>query len=72
MQTAQELLERMASFDPGDALVLSVYLDMRPHATGENPALRHAQVILKDRLRTIEILETQGDRSVMTITEDGP
>ena len=25
-----------------------------------------------NRLRTIEILETQGDRSVMTITEDGP
>lgn len=54
MQTAQELLEKMASFDPGDALVLSVYLDMRPHAVGESPAIRHAQVILKDRLRTIE------------------
>src|SRR5690242_199368 len=54
MQTAQDLLEKMASFDPGDALVLSVYLDMRPHATGESPGARHAQVILKDRLRTIE------------------
>ncbi|HEU4782812.1 MAG TPA: hypothetical protein VFS83_05685 [Ktedonobacterales bacterium] len=54
MQTARELLEKMASFDPGDALVLNVYLDMRPHATGESPGVRHAQVILKDRLRTIE------------------
>ncbi len=26
----------------------------------------------RDRVRTIEIIETQGDRSVMTITEDGP
>ena len=25
-----------------------------------------------NRVRTIEIFETQGDRSVMTITEDGP
>ena len=48
MQTAQELLEKMASFDPGDALVLSVYLDMRPHAVGESPALRH---VLADGLK---------------------
>ena len=26
----------------------------------------------RDRVRTIEIVEMQGDRSVMTITEDGP
>ena len=42
MQTAQELMERMAGFDPGDARVLSIYLDMRPQATGENPAVRPA------------------------------
>ena len=54
MQTAQQLMERMARFDPGDALVLSVYLDLRPHTTGENPAVRPALTILKDRLRTIE------------------
>ena len=54
MQTAQELMERMAGFDPGDARVLSIYLDMRPQATGENPAVRPALTILKDRLRTIE------------------
>jgi ribosomal protein L30E len=54
MQTAQELLRRLATFDPGDALVLSIYLDLRPHTTGENPAIRTADIFLKDRLRTIE------------------
>jgi ribosomal protein L30E len=54
MGTAQQLLRDLARFDPGDALVLSVYLDMRPHTTGENPAIRSAQIVLKDRLREIE------------------
>ncbi len=54
MQTARELLRKMANFDPGDALVLSIYLDMRPHATGENPALRTSDIVLKDRFREIE------------------
>lgn len=54
MQTAQQLLAKLARFDPGDALVLSVYLDMRPHTTGESPGMRPALTILKDRLRTIE------------------
>lgn len=54
MQTAQELLRKLALLDPGDALVLSVYLDVRPHTTGENPAMRTAYVVLKDRLRVIE------------------
>ncbi|HEX8730420.1 MAG TPA: hypothetical protein VF725_00060 [Ktedonobacterales bacterium] len=34
--------------------VLSVYLDWRPEATGERPAIRAARVIVKDRLRQIE------------------
>jgi ribosomal protein L30E len=54
MQDVRHLLRRLASFDPGDALVLSVYLDMRPHATGENPAQRTGLTVLKDRLRAIE------------------
>lgn len=54
MQTAEELLLKLARLDPGDALVLSVYLDMRPHTTGENPAVRPALIVLKDRLREIE------------------
>lgn len=34
--------------------IVSAYLDMRPQATGERPALRAARVILRDRLRKIE------------------
>jgi hypothetical protein len=26
----------------------------------------------QNRVRTIEVIESQGDRSVMTISEDGP
>lgn len=54
MKTAHELLQKLAGFDTQGALVLSIYLDMRPHATGENPALRTSDVVLKDRLREIE------------------
>lgn len=42
---------------PSDARylpVLSVYLDWRPEATGERPAIRAARIVLKDRLRQIE------------------
>lgn len=34
--------------------VLSVYLDLRPQAQGERPAVRASRVILKERLRQIE------------------
>lgn len=54
MQTARELLQKLAQADPGDGLVLSIYLDMRPHTTGERPAYRTALTFLRDRLRTIE------------------
>lgn len=54
MQTAKELLQKLAKFEPDEALVLSVYLDMRPHTTGENPGQRTAHTILKDRFREIE------------------
>lgn len=54
MHTAQQLLRMLATFDPGDALVFSLYLDLRPQTTGENPALRTAQIFLKDRTRAIE------------------
>jgi len=54
MQTAQDLLQTLARVDLGDALVLTVYLDLRPHTTGENPGMRVAHTVLKDRLRDIE------------------
>jgi ribosomal protein L30E len=48
----RDLLRQLAQFDPGDALVLSVYLDMRPH--GDSPAIRPSLVMLTDRFRQIE------------------
>lgn len=54
MQTARELLQKLAKVDPGDGLVLSVYLDMRPDITGEQPAYRPAFTFLKDRFRKLE------------------
>jgi peptide chain release factor subunit 1 len=44
----------LAELEPGELPVLSIYLDMRPHATGENPAVRARIVILRNRLREIE------------------
>lgn len=46
--------EQLLAIEPGDPPTLSVYLDMRPHETGENPGLRHSLSELKDRLRAIE------------------
>lgn len=50
----REQLRRLAEWEPGTVPVLSIYLDMRPQATGEKPAMRTGLVILKDRLREIE------------------
>jgi peptide chain release factor subunit 1 len=44
----------LAELGPGELPVLSVYLDMRPHAAGESPARRAGIVMLEDRLREIE------------------
>jgi ribosomal protein L30E len=52
MQQVRDLLRQLAKFDPGNALVLSVYLDMQPH--GGTPAVRPAQLMLTDRFRQIE------------------
>ncbi len=52
MQQVRDLLRQLAGFEPGDALVLSVYLDMRPH--GANPTIRPSLTMLKDRFRQIE------------------
>ena len=52
MQHVQDLLRQLANFDAGDALVLSVYLDMRPHS--DSPAIRSSLIMLTDRFRQIE------------------
>lgn len=54
MRDVRQALRALAELEPGDLPLLSVYLDMRPHATGENPALREGVLILRDRLREIE------------------
>ena len=33
----REQLRQLAAMEPGDLPVLSVYLDLRPQATGETP-----------------------------------
>ncbi|HEY8284940.1 MAG TPA: hypothetical protein VIJ28_11200 [Chloroflexota bacterium] len=50
----RDLMRQLAAFEPGTEPVLSVYLDMGPHETGENPAVRTGLIVLKDRLRQIE------------------
>jgi stalled ribosome rescue protein Dom34 len=49
-----ETLRRLADVEAPDLPVLSVYLDMRAHATGGRPGERAGLVILRDRLREIE------------------
>lgn len=50
----RDLLHRLAAIEPSNLPVLSVYLDLRPQATGQNPAIRSGLIVLKDRLREIE------------------
>lgn len=50
----EELLRKLAEFPPTEMPVLSVYLDMRPQATGRNPGVRSGEIVLKDRLHEIE------------------
>lgn len=50
----EELLRKLAELAPTDMPVLSVYLDMRPQATGRNPGVRSGEIVLKDRLHEIE------------------
>lgn len=38
--------EELLAIEPGDPPTLSVYLDMRPQETGENPGLRHSLIEL--------------------------
>ncbi len=50
----RELIRRLAEMEPSDLPVVSVYLDMRPQATGESPGRRSGEILLKDRLRELE------------------
>jgi peptide chain release factor subunit 1 len=48
-----DVLRRLAEIDAGELPLLSIYLDVRPEATGERPALREGLIVLKDRLHEI-------------------
>jgi hypothetical protein len=50
----QSRLRRLAEIEEFDLPILSIYLDMRPQATGQAPGRRAALVVLRDRLRDIE------------------
>ena len=50
----KELIKKLAEFAPTEMPVLSVYLDMRPQATGGTPGVRSGEIVLKDRLYEIE------------------
>lgn len=50
----ENLMRKLAELEPTEMPVLSVYLDMRPQATGESPGLRSGEIVLKDRLHEIE------------------
>ena len=50
----ENILSDLAEFEPTEMPVLSVYLDMRPQATGANPGVRSGEIVLKDRLNEIE------------------
>jgi hypothetical protein len=54
VRDVRRALRELAEVQRGELPVLSVYLDMRPHATGNSPAVRAGTVILKNRLREIE------------------
>ena len=50
----EDLMKKLAEFEPTEMPVLSVYLDARPQATGESPGIRSGEIVLKDRLHEIE------------------
>jgi peptide chain release factor subunit 1 len=54
MRDVNRAIRALAELEPGELPVLSVYLDMRPHATGGDPAVRAGIVLLQNRLREIE------------------
>jgi peptide chain release factor subunit 1 len=48
-----DLIRKLAELDAGELPFLSIYLDVRPEATGQKPQLREGLLILEDRMREI-------------------
>lgn len=53
--TLRALMRRLARAAPTDALILSVYIDIRPAAHGERPAERPELSAVRHRLRAIQV-----------------
>ncbi len=49
----REVIRRAAEVESAEAPVLSVYVDLRPEAQGEDPGRRNELVIVRDRLRKV-------------------
>jgi len=50
----RDLMRRLAEAESTEAPILSVYLDVRPHAHGERPGERSELTTIRDRLNAIE------------------
>ena len=50
----REQLDRLAAFEPGDAPVLSLYLDMRPDQHGRDQYSTFVKKVFADRVRALE------------------
>jgi hypothetical protein len=49
----QSTIRRLAELDAGEMPFLSIYLDVRPEATGQRPQVRAGLTFLRDRMREI-------------------
>ena len=54
MSRLLDTLRRLAEAEPTDLPVLSIYLDMRPQATGQSPGQRASMTVLRDRLDELD------------------
>lgn len=52
--TLRDTMRRLAEVESLDMPILSIYLDVRPEATGQSPGRRAAFTVLRDRLAEIE------------------
>ena len=52
-RAVKALIRRLAEISPGELPFISAYLDVRPEATGQRPALRSGLIVLRDRMREV-------------------
>jgi peptide chain release factor subunit 1 len=69
-QALRSLMRRLAEVESPDAPVLSVYLDLRPEAHGEDPGRRLELVVLRDRLGDIRATYPAHDPARQSLEAD--